>query len=95
VVSFYSFFTTVPRGKHICRVCLGTACYVRGGRRNVDRLVELLQVEPGGTTEDRIFSLETVRCLGACGLAPVVMVDEETHKQVKTSKLQGIVEQYH
>jgi len=94
VVSFYSFFTTIPRGKHLCRVCLGTACYVRGGQKNVNRLVELLQVAPGGTTEDREFSLETVRCLGACGLAPVLMVDEDTHKQVKTSKLQGIVDQY-
>jgi NADH:ubiquinone oxidoreductase subunit E len=94
VVSFYSFFTMVPRGRHTTRCCLGTACYVRGGKHNMDGLKDLLHIEPGGTTEDRKFSLETVRCLGACGLAPVIMVDEDTYRQVKPSKLAEIMEHY-
>ena len=94
VVSFYSFFTMAPRGRHTTRCCLGTACYVRGGKHNMDKLKEVLQIEPGGTTEDRKFSLETVRCLGACGLAPVITVDEDTYRQVKPSKLPEILEKY-
>jgi NADH:ubiquinone oxidoreductase subunit E len=94
VVSFYSFFTMAPRGRHTTRCCLGTACYVRGGKHNMEKLKEVLQIEPGGTTDDRKFSLETVRCLGACGLAPVITVDEDTYRQVKPSKLPEILEQY-
>ncbi|MBI5895356.1 MAG: NAD(P)H-dependent oxidoreductase subunit E [Desulfobacterales bacterium] len=94
VVSFYSFFTMVPRGRHTTRCCLGTACYVRGGKHNMDKLKEVLHIEPGDTTEDRRFSLETVRCLGACGLAPVITVDEDTYRQVKPSKLPEILERY-
>jgi NADH:ubiquinone oxidoreductase subunit E len=94
VVTFYSFFTMVPRGRHTIRVCLGTACYVRGGKKNLDRLVRDLGIEAGQTTEDRRFSLETIRCLGACGLAPVIVVDEDTHKQVKERKVRGILERY-
>jgi len=94
VVSFYSFFTMVPRGRHTTRCCLGTACYVRGGKHNMEKLKEVLHIEPGDTTEDRRFSLETVRCLGACGLAPVITVDEDTYRQVKPSKLPEILERY-
>jgi NADH:ubiquinone oxidoreductase subunit E len=94
VVTFYSFFTMVPRGRHTIRVCLGTACYVRGGKKNLDRLVQDLGIEPGQTTEDRRFSLETIRCLGACGLAPVIVVDEDTHKQVKERKVREIIQRY-
>ncbi len=94
VVSFYSFFTMVPRGRHTTRCCMGTACYVRGGKNNMAQLKEALGVEPGGTTEDRRFSLETVRCLGACGLAPVITVDEDTYRQVKPSKVAEILERY-
>ena len=94
VVSFYSFFTMAPRGRHTTRCCLGTACYVRGGKHNLQRLKEVLRIEPGETTDDRKFSLETVRCLGACGLAPVITVDEDTFRQVKPSKLPGILDQY-
>jgi NADH:ubiquinone oxidoreductase subunit E len=94
VVTFYSFFTMAPRGRHTARCCLGTACYVRGGRHNLEKLTETLAVEPGDTTEDRRFSLETVRCLGACGLAPVVMVDEDTYRQVKPSKISEILDSY-
>ena len=94
VVTFYSFFTMIPRGKHVIRVCLGTACYVRGGQRILDKLVELLKIQPGECTEDRNFSLETVRCLGACGLAPVVVIDEDTHGQVKPAKLDSLLVKY-
>jgi NADH:ubiquinone oxidoreductase subunit E len=94
VVSFYSFFTMVPRGRHTTRCCLGTACYVRGGKHNMQKLKEVLQIEPGGTTEDRRYSLETVRCLGACGLAPVITVDEDTFRQVKPGELPEILARY-
>jgi NADH:ubiquinone oxidoreductase subunit E len=94
VVTFYSFFTMFPRGKHTVRCCLGTACYVRGGSKILETLRDKLKIEPGETTQDRRFSLETVRCLGACGLAPVVVVDEDTHRQMKPSKIPGVLDAY-
>jgi len=94
VVTFYSFFTMVPRGKNVVRVCLGTACYVRGGKRILEKLTESLGIEPGQCTEDRQFSLETVRCLGACGLAPVVVINDDTHGQMKPAKLDAVLNQY-
>jgi len=94
VTTFYSFFTMKPRGKHQIRVCLGTACHVRGAKRNIEHILQRLKVEPGECTEDRLFSVEVVRCLGACGLAPVMVVDEDTHKQVKEAKLDKILSQY-
>ena len=94
VTTFYSFFTMKPRGKHQIRVCLGTACHVRGAKRNLEHIAETLKVAPGGCTEDRNFSLDVVRCLGACGLAPVMVVDEDTHKQVKEAKLDRILREY-
>jgi len=94
VVTFYSFFTMVPRGKNVIRVCLGTACYVRGGKRILEKLTESLGIEPGQCTEDRQFSLETVRCLGACGLAPVVVINDDTHGQMKPAKLDAVLNQY-
>jgi NADH:ubiquinone oxidoreductase subunit E len=84
----------VPRGRHTTRCCLGTACYVRGGKRNMEKLTEMLNVSPGETTSDRRFSLETVRCLGACGLAPVIMVDDDTYRQVKPTKIPEILDTY-
>lgn len=94
VVTFYSFFTMNPRGKHGLRVCLGTACYVRGGRKVAERVEGDLNVRNGETTEDRLFSYETVRCLGACGLAPVIVVDDTIHKQVKPLTLKKLLDQY-
>lgn len=94
VVTFYSFFTMVPRGRHTVRCCLGTACYVRGGKKVLDKVGETLKVAPGETTEDRRFSLETVRCLGACGLAPVMVVDDDTSRQMKPSRVGEILERY-
>jgi NADH:ubiquinone oxidoreductase subunit E len=94
VVSFYAFFTTVPRGKHIIRVCLGTACYVRGARQILDNLQRELHVEVGGITQDRKFSLEAVRCLGACGLAPVMVVGNETYGMITPGKAIEIVSSF-
>ncbi len=94
VVSFYSFFTTVPRGRHTIRVCLGTACYVRGGKEVLSSLKQSLGIDVGQTTGDRLFSLDVGRCFGACGLSPVVMVDEDIHQRVKPSKIHKILEQY-
>jgi NADH:ubiquinone oxidoreductase subunit E len=94
VVSFYAFFTTIPRGKHIIRVCLGTACYVRGSKQILDNLQRELHVEVGGITQDRKFSLEAVRCLGACGLAPVMVVGSETYGMISPGKAIEIVSSY-
>jgi NADH:ubiquinone oxidoreductase subunit E len=94
VVGFYSFFSTVPRGKHLIRVCLGTACYVRGGKRVLEALKQKLGVDVGGTTPDRLFTLEVARCFGACGLSPVIMIDSDVHHRVKPNKLEPILELY-
>jgi NADH:ubiquinone oxidoreductase subunit E len=94
VVSFYSFFTTVPRGKHLVRVCLGTACYVRGGKEILGALKHTLGIEVGETTSDRTFSLDVGRCFGACGLAPVIMIDDDVHQRVKPARLVKILEKY-
>ncbi len=94
VVSFYSYFTQVPRGKHTVRVCLGTACYVRGGKKVLEQIQSDLGVEVAGTTEDRNFSLEVVRCIGACGLAPVLTVDEDIYRRVKPSKAGELLNKY-
>jgi NADH:ubiquinone oxidoreductase subunit E len=94
VVSFYSFFSTVPRGKHIIRVCLGTACYVRGGLAVLDAVRDRLGIDVGETTEDRQFSLEVARCFGACGLAPAVSIDEDVHRRVRGSQVAQILSRY-
>ncbi len=94
VATFYSFFTMVPKGKHTVRVCLGTACYVRGGKRIADIIKKEFGVEEGETTEDRMFTFETVRCLGACGLGPVVVIDDDVHGRVKPTKVKDILKQY-
>lgn len=94
VVTFYSFFSTEPRGKHTIRVCMGTACYVRGGKKIVDRLEEILGIEVGRTTKDQKFTFEVARCIGACGLAPAMMIDDVVYKQVNPDKLESILAKY-
>ncbi|MEL7602429.1 MAG: NAD(P)H-dependent oxidoreductase subunit E [Bacillota bacterium] len=94
VVTFYSFFSTKPRGKHTIRVCLGTACYVRGGKKIVEALQKTLGVEVGGTTDDGKFTFEVARCIGACGLAPAIMIDNVVYKQVNINKLDAILSRY-
>lgn len=94
VATFYSFFNTVPKGEHTIRVCLGTACYVRGGKQILEQLSKELNTEVGGTTADRRFSLEINRCVGACGLAPVVTVGSDIYRRVKLDKIPGIIAKY-
>ncbi|MFA4829000.1 MAG: NAD(P)H-dependent oxidoreductase subunit E [Thermodesulfovibrionales bacterium] len=94
VVSFYSFFTMKPRGDHNIRVCLGTACYVKGIERVLSKITDALKINIGDTTENRKFSLEGVRCLGACGLAPVMVIDQETFGAMTPKKAIGIISQY-
>ena len=95
VVGFYSFFSTVPRGKHVVRVCLGTACYVRGGKRVLDAFKHKLGIDVGETTPDSMFSLEVARCFGACGLAPTVSIDGEVYKRVLPMRLGDIIARYY
>jgi len=92
--SFYSAFSFQPRGRHTVQVCLGTACYIRGGDRLLERLETLLEVKPGETTQDRMFTLETVHCLGSCSMSPVVRVDEETYGRVKADRLGRMLKKY-
>lgn len=94
IVTFYSFFTVVPKGKHSVCACMGTACYVRGGQQVLDDLKKELNIEVGGTTADREFSLSSIRCMGACALAPVVRVDEEVHRQVTPKKVKELLSNY-
>ena len=94
VASFYSFFTRFPKGKHSIKVCLGTACYVRGGRQIMEAFARELGVKAGETTPDGQFTLEVVRCVGACALAPVVVADEDTHRRVRPAKIDEILAAY-
>ncbi len=94
VVSFYSYFTTKPRGKHTISVCMGTACFVRGADKIIEAMKEKLKVESNEITEDGLFTLKDVRCIGACGLAPVVMVDDKVFGRVKEEDLDEIINSY-
>ena len=94
VVTFYSFFSMVPKGRHTIKVCMGTACYVRGIAEVMNRLRTEYNLEVGQTTDDRRFSLEAVRCVGACGLAPVVVVNNDTHGGVTPDSILPILNQY-
>lgn len=95
VISFYSYFSTQPKGKHIIKVCMGTACYVRGSKKIIERLQEILHIGVGDTTDDRLFTLEVVRCMGACGLAPAIAIDDKVYKMVKPEKLSSILKEYY
>ncbi len=95
VVSFYAFFSTHPRGKHVVRVCLGTACYVRGGKLVLETMRKELGIEVGETSKDGMFSLEVARCFGACGLAPAMCIDEEVYKRVRPAKIREILASYY
>lgn len=93
--TFYQAFSLEPRGKHLINVCLGTACHVRGAAKLIDRLESDLKIHTGETTADRAFSLETVNCLGACALGPVVVVDGEYHGQMGPEKVGDLLQTYH
>lgn len=94
VVTFYSYFSMVPKGRHTIKVCMGTACYVLGIGEVLNRIQTEFGLQVGGTTEDRRFSLEAVRCLGACGLAPVMVVDSDTHGGVGADRVLEILSRY-
>ena len=94
IVSFYSFFSMVPKGKHIIQVCMGTSCYVKGGESLMNILKKDYGLEPGGLTSDGNFSLEMVRCLGCCGLSPVAAIGTDVFRRVKPSEINGILSSY-
>lgn len=92
VISFYSHFALMPKGKYKISLCMGTACYVKGAGPILDRLKETLNIGMGETTEDGMFSLEECRCLGACGLAPVLTVNEQVHGRLNKDDIAGIID---
>lgn len=94
VATFYSQFSLQPKGQHIISVCMGTACYVKGAQAVLDRFAESLGIKPGDTTQDGKFTLQATRCLGACGLAPVLMIDEDVHGRVTPAEVHAILAQY-
>lgn len=94
VSTFYAWFNLEPKGQHLIRVCLGTACYVKGAQDVLDELARQLNIEPGHTTADGRFTLEATRCLGCCGLAPVITIDDQVYGRLTTADIKGILEQY-
>lgn len=94
VATFYSFFSMIPRGKNDIRVCLGTACFVKGAKKITDRIQKELGIAPGQTTKDRKYSLQVNRCLGACGLAPIIVINEKIYQKVKIEEVMDIVYSY-
>jgi NADH:ubiquinone oxidoreductase subunit E len=94
VVTFYTQFSTEEKGKHKIGVCLGTACYVRGSQEILDKLSDELKVSVGKTTEDKLFTLEATRCLGCCGLAPVMVIDEDVYGKLEAKKIPDILKKY-
>ena len=94
VVSFYSYFSLKPKGKYVIGVCLGTACYVKGSQQVIDKFSELLHVKPGETTEDGLFTLDALRCIGACGIAPAVSINGKVYSKVSVNQVQEIINSY-
>lgn len=94
VVSFYSFFTTTPRGRHTVKFCMGTACYVGGAPQLIEKARQTLGIDIGQTTKDGAITLEVCRCVGACSQAPVVMADDDVHGRVRPNKLPQVLRKY-
>ena len=94
VISFYNYFTTTPKGKYNVSVCTGTACYVKGADKVLAEFEKRLGIKDGGVSADTIFSITSLRCVGACGLAPVVLVNEKVHGRLKASDVQTIIDSY-
>ncbi|MBC2716212.1 MAG: NADH-quinone oxidoreductase subunit NuoE [Desulfobacteraceae bacterium] len=94
VATFYSTFSLEPRGRNIISICLGTACHVRGGARVNDKLEELLNISDGQTTDDKRFTLESVRCIGCCSLGPVVKINEDMHGRIGSDEIEKVLDQY-
>ena len=94
VVTFYSFFSLTPKGKYVIGVCLGTACYVKGSQLVMDKFSELLGIKPGETTEDGLFTLDALRCIGACGIAPAISVNGKVYPKMSVDKVQAVINEY-
>ena len=94
VVTFYSFFSLTPKGKYVIGCCLGTACYVKGAQQVIDKFSELLQIKPGETTKDGLFTLDALRCIGACGIAPAVSINGTVYPKVSVGDVPQIVASY-
>ena len=94
VVSFYNYFTTIPKGKFDISICMGTACYVKGADKVLAEFEKSLDIKAGDVTEDKRFSISVLRCVGACGLAPVVMVNEKVYGSVQAEDVSGILADY-
>ena len=94
VVTFYSFFSLKPKGKYIIGCCLGTACYVKGAQQIIDQFCEILGIRPGETTEDGMFTIDELRCIGACAAAPAVTINGKIYARVKVNDVAGIIAEY-
>ena len=94
VVTFYSFFSLTPKGKYVIGVCLGTACYVKGSQQVIDKFSELLNIKPGETSADGLFTLDALRCIGACGIAPALTINGKVYPKVAVADVAKIVEEY-
>ena len=93
VVTFYSFFSLKPKGKFVIGCCLGTACYVKGAQQVIDKFSEILGIKPGETTEDGFFTIDALRCIGACGIAPAVSINGKVYPKVAVSAVPGIIDE--
>ncbi|MBO4863244.1 MAG: NAD(P)H-dependent oxidoreductase subunit E [Eubacterium sp.] len=94
VVTFYSFFSLTPKGKYVIGCCLGTACYVKGAQQVIDKFSELIGIKPGETSEDGLFTLDALRCIGACGIAPAVSINGKVYPKVEVNQVSEIIESY-
>ena len=94
VVTFYSFFSMTPKGKYVIGVCLGTACYVKGAQLVLDKFSQLLGIKPGETTPDGLFTIDVLRCIGACAIAPAVSINGKVYPQCKVDNVANIIKEY-
>ncbi len=94
VVTFYSFFSLTPKGKYVIGCCLGTACYVKGAQQVIDKFSEILGIKPGETTKDGLFTIDALRCIGACGIAPAVSINGQVYPKVSVNAVPAIIAEY-
>lgn len=94
VVTFYSFFSLNPKGKYVIGCCLGTACYVKGAQQVIDKFSEILGIKPGETTKDGLFTLDALRCIGACGIAPAVSINGKVYPKMSVNAVPAVIEEY-
>ncbi len=94
MVTFYSFFSLQPKGKYVIGCCLGTACYVKGAQQVVDKFSDMLKIKPGETSEDGLFTLDALRCIGACGIAPAVSINGKVYPKMTVDAVPAVIEEY-